>query len=402
MSKIDQDTLENLWPHGNDKVPGLTEGMISAVDAGVFEKYGLTNSLLVAHAMAQFSHECGAGMEMVENLNYSAQGLVKTWPTRFNSASAMSYAHNPQKIANKVYNGRMGNEDDSDDGWSYRGRGLSQLTGRENYQALSHTSGIDLLDNPDAVNNPATALECGVADFIMCGCLPYAKQDDVRGVTHHLNGGYIGLDERTRWLDRWKLALDVKADEPDDDGTLAYGSKGFEVTGLQNRLVELGYPVGAADGDFGATTRKALLGFQADNNLPQTGVLDDATKAAMQTAPNAPIGEGRATATAADLRDLGSTTVLSADKIKTAGKLATGTGIIVGADQSGMMDKAKDLTGHVSEFRSMMDGLQNAVHWVGGHLWVLAPIIGIVIWYFGRNVIKSRLQDHRDGSNLGR
>lgn len=198
--------MRRLWPHGNTRVPGLLEGIVAAAPT-VFPKYGLNSPLVIAHAMAQFSHECGAGDEMVENLNYSANGLRKTWPSRFHGSDAEPYARNPKKIADKVYNGRMGDREGTDDGWNYRGRGLSQCTGREGYEKLSKKTGLDLINNPDLLLDPAHALECGVADFVLCGCLPYAEKDDVLNVTKHLNGGEIGLAQREEWLAKWKRAL---------------------------------------------------------------------------------------------------------------------------------------------------------------------------------------------------
>jgi putative chitinase len=198
--------LEKLWPHSDQHVPGLAEGMVAASPT-VFPKYGLVSNLLIAHAMAQFSHECGAGLEMVENLNYSAIGLMHTWPTRFTQQRAIEYAHNPLRIADAVYNGRMGNRVGTNDGWNFRGRGLSQVTGREGYVKLGEKIDLDLITEPNLVSSPAHALECGVADFILCDCLPHAEKDDVVGVTKALNGGLIGLAERRNWLVKWKAAL---------------------------------------------------------------------------------------------------------------------------------------------------------------------------------------------------
>jgi putative chitinase len=170
------EALRHLWPHGNCKIAGLIEGMTTAA-ATVFDKHGMTTPLLVAHVMAQVSHECGAGTEVVENLNYSATRMMAVWPSRFPShASAAPYAHNPRALANKVYNGRMGNRAESDDGWSFRGRGAVQTTGRNGYLRLAAATGLDLAAHPDLVNDPAHFLECGVADFVLCGCLPHAKR----------------------------------------------------------------------------------------------------------------------------------------------------------------------------------------------------------------------------------
>jgi putative chitinase len=200
-------TLYNLWPNGDAKIPGLREG-IAASAQGVFAKYAIASPLLVAHVMAQISHECGAGREVVENLNYTAGRMMQVWPSRFPTmAMAAPYAGNPRALANKVYNGRMGNAPGSDDGWNFRGRGASQTTGREGYARLAKATGLDLVHHPDLVNDPAHFLECGVADFILCGCLPFAGADDVLNVTRRLNGGTVGLAQRRAWLAKWKAAL---------------------------------------------------------------------------------------------------------------------------------------------------------------------------------------------------
>jgi putative chitinase len=123
---------------------------------------------------------------------------------------AATYARNPQMIADVAYGGRMGNAPPpSDDGWNFRGRGLSQVTGRNGYTRLAQTTGLDLVNSPDMVTDPKYALECGVASFVQCGCLPFAQNDDVHGVTKALNGGLNGFPERQAWLVKWKAALGV-------------------------------------------------------------------------------------------------------------------------------------------------------------------------------------------------
>src|SRR5215472_15376163 len=159
--------LKKLWPHGDQHVPGLIAATIAAAPT-VFPKYGLDSALVVAHAMGQFSEECGAGLEMVENMNYSAQRLLEEFPRHFTGTMAARYAHNPRMIADVAYGGRMGNKPPpSDDGWNFRGRGFSQVTGREGYQKLqdalaAHGLDIDIMSNPDLVNDPAHVLELGV------------------------------------------------------------------------------------------------------------------------------------------------------------------------------------------------------------------------------------------------
>jgi putative chitinase len=206
--------LKRLWPHGDQKIPGLVMA-IGAAAGEVFARYGIDRPLLVAHVMAQISHECGAGRDVVENLNYTAARMMQVWPKRFPTlASAAPYAGNPRALANKVYNGRMGNRAGSDDGWIFRGRGAAQTTGREGYQRLSKATGLDVVGDPDLVLSPDHFLECGVADFVNCGCLPFALADDVTGVTRRLNGGTIGLAERKAWLAAWKTALGHGAGAP--------------------------------------------------------------------------------------------------------------------------------------------------------------------------------------------
>jgi putative chitinase len=201
------EVLSRLWPNGDQKIPGLRAGIIASAPI-VFQKYGITTPLLTAHVMAQISHECGAGHDVVENLNYTAGRMMQVWPSRFPTmADAAPYAGNPRALANKVYNGRMGNAAGTDDGWNFRGRGAAQTTGREGYARLAKLTGLDLVNHPDLVNDPARFLECGVADFILCGCLPFAKADDVLNVTRRLNGGTIGLAARQAWLAKWKAAL---------------------------------------------------------------------------------------------------------------------------------------------------------------------------------------------------
>ena len=210
--------MRAMWPRGNAKVPGLVEAIVAAASA-VFAKYGLNSELVVAHAMAQFSHECGAGADMQENINYTAKRACAVWPSRFSGeadcftkvGSSAGDPGFPVKLIDNVYGGRNGNRPGTHDGSMFIGRGLSQVTGRGNYEELGAKVGLDLVNHPELVMEPANALECGVADFVLCGCLPPAEADDVVKVTRRLNGGLIGLDDRKRWLTRWKAAL---ADDP--------------------------------------------------------------------------------------------------------------------------------------------------------------------------------------------
>jgi putative chitinase len=207
--------LYNLWPNGDDKVPGLRDGIAASAPA-VFAKYGIQNKNVLAHIMAQISHECGAGLFVEENMSYTAKRMTEVWPSRFPTIeSAQPYAKNPRKLANKVYNGRMGNVTGTDDGYNFRGRGGSQTTGREGYERVKKQTGLDVVNNPDILIDPKYFLECAVSDFINCGCMPYALQDNIEMVTKKLNGGQIGIADRRQWLAKWKKAnVDVPLETP--------------------------------------------------------------------------------------------------------------------------------------------------------------------------------------------
>lgn len=199
--------LTCLWPNGDARIPGLRAAMVAQAPA-LFAKYGLTTPLVIANAMGEFSEECSAGAEVEENLNYRASVLHSQWPLHFTMDQAIAMQHQPRLIANQAYNGRMGNRPGTDDGWNYRGRGPAQTTGRDAYAKLGELMGLDLINHPELINDPAHFLECGLVDFVtICGCLPYALRDDEVNETRHLNGGLIGLAQRTASIRLWKRAL---------------------------------------------------------------------------------------------------------------------------------------------------------------------------------------------------
>jgi putative chitinase len=216
MTDLTIDIMRRRWPQGDQHIPGLIEGIVASAPV-VFPKYGVTSPLAIAHFMAQASEECGQGLEMNENMNFSAEGLLATFPRHFTPAMAARAAHNPRMIADIAYGGRMGNAPPpSDDGFRFRGAGLSQVTGRDGYVKLQEFltrqgADFDILRDPELIIDPAHTLECGVADWIVCGCLPHAEQDDLISETRALNGGLNGLDERRRQLALWKPELSLPA-----------------------------------------------------------------------------------------------------------------------------------------------------------------------------------------------
>lgn len=161
-----------------------------------FEKYNIDTSRRQACFIGQCAHESGNFKTLKENLNYSVEGLMKTWPSRFPSVDiANQYARNPVKIAGKVYNGRMGNTSE-EEAAKYLGRGLIQLTGKENYVNCGSSLGVDLAGNPDWLLDPKYATLSAGWFWNKRGLNSLADTYDISTITQRINGGLIGLDDR--------------------------------------------------------------------------------------------------------------------------------------------------------------------------------------------------------------
>lgn len=181
----------------NAKIP---VNVLAEVDT-LIEKFNLNSPLRLAHFLAQCAHESGNFKALTENLNYSADGLLKIFPKYFkDKATADAYARKPEKIANRVYASRMGNGDEaSGDGYKFRGRGYIQLTGKDNYKAFSAFIGEDCVANPDLV---ATKYPLASAAFFFEKnklwdiCDKGATTEVVTLVTKRVNGGTHGLEDR--------------------------------------------------------------------------------------------------------------------------------------------------------------------------------------------------------------
>jgi putative chitinase len=161
-----------------------------------FEKYDISTPKRQAYFIGQCMHESGGFKQLKENLNYSAKGLMATWPSRFpDMDTAEKYERNPEKIANKVYSGRMGNTEDGD-GAKYIGRGLIQLTGKENYANCGNAIGVDLVANPDLLSTPKYAALSAGWFWNRKGLNALADADDIDTITKRINGGLIGIADR--------------------------------------------------------------------------------------------------------------------------------------------------------------------------------------------------------------
>lgn len=172
--------------------------------------------------ISQVGHESGQLTRMVENLNYSADGLANTWPNRYAesdgkggyvkfmvngrqrnkpNALGLSLHRKPEQIANNVYAGRMGNTAPGD-GWKYRGRGLIQLTGKNNYRLCGEALGLDLLGRPELLEELEHACMAAGWFWKSNGLNELADKGDIEGITLRINGGLNGLSDRKALYER--------------------------------------------------------------------------------------------------------------------------------------------------------------------------------------------------------
>lgn len=211
-----------MVPSERDRAP-----LISPVTIGLLEAMGIRHALAVqwlphisqaAHRyqidanprrlaawLATIAHESARLTRTVENLNYSAQGLAATWPARYAdmtgqpNATAIRIARRQEDIANLTYAGRLGNGSaGSGDGWRYRGRGLIQITGRDNYDRSGDALGLDLILNPERLEEPYYAALSAAEWWSRHGCNVLADTGDMAAVTRKVNGGLTGLDDRLK------------------------------------------------------------------------------------------------------------------------------------------------------------------------------------------------------------
>lgn len=187
--------------------PMKAEEWIDAINE-TFDRFDISTPERQACFLGQCAHESGGFATLVENLNYSAASLCRVWPKRFPTVTdGQNCERNPQKIANKVYANRMGNGDEeSGEGFKYRGRGLIQLTGKSNYEACGEALGVDLMENPDLVATPKYAALSAGWFWDKNNLNKFADANDMTGLTKKINGGTHGLDDRVA---RTQAAIDI-------------------------------------------------------------------------------------------------------------------------------------------------------------------------------------------------
>ncbi|MEZ1745697.1 MULTISPECIES: glycoside hydrolase family 19 protein [Pseudomonas] len=209
MSITEQQLLQilpNARPVAGVFIPGLNSAM---------RRYQIHSVARMAAFLAQVGHESAQLTRLVENLNYDATGLARVWPKRYArddgkpNALAMNLARHPQAIANNTYADRNGNGNEaSGDGWTYRGRGLLQVTGRANYRSTGSGIGQPLEDVPDLLARPEFAALSAAWWWAGHGLNELADAGRFEDITRRINGGLNGLEERVKF---WRRAQEVLA-----------------------------------------------------------------------------------------------------------------------------------------------------------------------------------------------
>ena len=185
-----------------------------AASAEVLDRYEISRTpARIAHFMAQVLHESGALTIQFENLNYSPARLPKVWPSRFQPLGALdpaAFAHAPEKLANEVYGGRMGNgPEGSGDGWNYRGRGFLMLTGRNQYRYSGRRVGENLEDVPERAAVPGVAAVIAADYWHKAGCNLMADEKRFESIRRAINGGLNGLEDvyaiQSKIINAWRV-----------------------------------------------------------------------------------------------------------------------------------------------------------------------------------------------------
>lgn len=201
---ITAEDINSIFPNAKDEI---VEALVASQDM-LAEKYGIDSPLRLAHFLGQTALESGGFRLMEENLNYSADRLMAVFPKYFRNVDARSYHRQPEKIANHVYANRMGNGNESTgDGYMFRGRGLIQLTGRNNYSLFANDNDMTVEEAAQYLTTPEGAIESAAWFWNKNDLNDLADADDINAVTKRINGGHHGLAERTKYTNGFKEIL---------------------------------------------------------------------------------------------------------------------------------------------------------------------------------------------------
>lgn len=291
--------------------PGAKPQIISGIvlHQHLLQKYGIDNRQRVSMFLGQVCVETAGLTRLEENLYYTtASRLCAVWPTRFRTkAAARPYLRNPQKLANKVYGGRLGNKGPND-GWLFRGSGCKQTTGKHNFSVVQRETGLNVIDNPGLLRDFPEALESACIYWKTNNLNRFADVGDVTGLTRAVQGGKGGLADRRVYTERalrvdWNpAAAGSEQSEVNAEPIVRIDNRGRAVEMAQERLSAHGYEI-QVDGRFGPGTDNIVREFQEDHGLMPDGVIGPRTWKALKKDPepdarvcqDKPINPGAAT-----------------------------------------------------------------------------------------------------------
>lgn len=264
--------LKKILPNNRDP-----KTLLEALNR-ILPKYDINTVERVSMFLGQCAHESWEFMRLTENLNYTADGLLRVFPSLFNKKTAGAYAHKPAAIANRVYANKLGNGPEaSGDGWNYRGHGFLQVTGKDAFIRFANSIEKPLADTMMYVKTLDGALEVSCWYWKNRGLNLDADRLDIITITRKINARSLGLEERRAFT---RIALSVLGlnEMPVEKDTLQLNDVGPQVIDLQKKLGLRGFIV-AADGVFGIGTENAVKQFQKASGLKVDGVAGPKTRA---------------------------------------------------------------------------------------------------------------------------
>lgn len=290
-------------------------------------KVGITSQKELANFMAQVGHESGGLTRLEEGFRYTkgtwqipVKSAMREGKEALEDARLEALQGKPEKLAELMYGGRMGN-DEPGDGYKFHGRGYMQLTGKDNYRAAGQALGLDLLKHPELAAEPENAAK--IATWYWESRVPQSAREDVTKATHAINGGENGLPDRQARYEKWEKALTPELMEKlsagelgrpmnqkrsehtssvapmtskgnDGDNVLRHGEKSESIRQLQDALNNYGYRdkdgrVLREDGGFGDRTKEAVQAYQQAHGLKADGVVGPQTLEALKKSQATPL-----------------------------------------------------------------------------------------------------------------
>lgn len=411
MSQLTYDLVKQFAIHARDDyAAALVNG------AGELEAAGINTPLRLAHFMAQIAHESGGFTIVRENTGWTPAQIKGFTGSRYANLhpSILLCRGDAQKLANVVYAQTNGNTG-GNDGWDYRGGGLIQLTGRENYRACGNALGVDLEGRPRLIEDAGIALRAALWEWSYAGVNTFADHNYGRTIGNAINRGNpfsrydpIGHQSREQWFRRAWAVFGGGQPLPQEEA-LHLGAYGGIVRRIQGQLRDLGYGVGDQDGVYGPTMARAVAGFKLDQKralgveLEPDEVLGPLSMAALDTAVPVLLSPDRESATMADLTALGSTEMAAGGHQQAVGRGLTAVGFAAGAHQIGALDGLADQLQQITLLQSTAAPAIKAIGWgMANFWWMLLIGAGVYCWRSGYGVKLARLAAHQLGFNLWR